>query len=327
MIEKTLNRLVSVAPMMDYTDRHERYFLRLISQHLLLYTEMVTTQAILNGNLERLLGYNVKERPLALQVGGSNPKDLAECAKIGQDLGYNEVNLNLGCPSPRVQLGRFGACLMAEPDLVAHCIETMRLAVQVPVTIKTRIGIDDRNSQVDLWKLVQSIADVGCETVIIHARKAWLKGLSPKQNREVPPLHYDLVYQLKRDFPLLEIVINGGIASLNVAKRHLDFVDGVMIGREAYKNPYFLAEVDKIFYGDSKPPKTRAEVLNSYFPYVEEQLSRGVKLHQMTRHIMGLFNSLSGAKSWRRYLSEKAHVPGTGADMIRQALQNVSLNV
>ncbi len=327
MAEATLNRLVSVAPMMDCTDRHERYFLRLISCRLLLYTEMVTTGAILHGDLERLLGFDARERPLALQVGGSSPEDLAECARIGQDRGYDEVNLNLGCPSDRVQSGRFGACLMAEPDLVADCIEAMRLAVQVPVTVKTRIGIDHRDSYEELAHFVQTVAGAGCETFIIHARKAWLQGLSPKQNREVPPLRYDLVYQLKRDFPHLEVVINGGITSLEEVRAHLDAVDGVMIGREAYQNPYLLAGVDQMFYGGGGPVQTRREILDAFIPYVEAQLKRGVRLNQMTRHIVGLFQAVPGARAWRRHLSENAHKPGTGVEMIREAVEHVGLDV
>ncbi len=318
-----LNRVLSVAPMMDWTDRHERYFLRLFSRHILLYTEMITTGAILHGDRERLLGYDAREHPLALQVGGSDPEALAECARIGQDYGYDEVNLNLGCPSDRVQTGRFGACLMAEPDLVARCVDAMRRAVEVPVTVKTRIGIDDRDSYGELTHFVQTVASAGCEVFVVHARKAWLKGLSPKENREVPPLRYDMVYRLKQDFPDLEIVVNGGIQTQDQIREHLDVVDGVMIGRAAYQNPYFLASMDQAFYGEKRPIPMQHEILERFISYVETQLEQGVRLGQMTRHILGLFQGVPGARAWRRHLSEQVHRAGAGVEVIQKAAQQV----
>ncbi len=318
-----LNRVLSVAPMMDWTDRHERYFLRLFSRRILLYTEMITTGAILHGDRERILGYDAREHPLALQVGGSDPEALAECAKIGQDCGYDEVNLNLGCPSDRVQTGRFGACLMAEPDRVARCVEAMGRAVEVPVTVKTRIGIDDRDSYSELRHFVQTVANAGCRVFIVHARKAWLQGLSPKENREIPPLRYDMVYRLKQDFSDLEIVMNGGIKTLDHIRQHLTCVDGAMIGREAYQNPYFLASADPMFYGDERPVLTRHEILEQFVAYAETQLARGVRLGQMTRHILGLFQGAPGARAWRRHLSEQAHKKDAGTEVIREAAQRV----
>lgn len=323
--ESVLNRILSVAPMMDWTDRHERYFLRLFSRHILLYTEMVTTGAVLHGDRERLLGYDTREHPLALQVGGSDPEALAECARIGQDYGYDEVNLNVGCPSDRVQTGRFGACLMAEPDLVARCIDAMRRAVEVPVTVKTRTGIDDRDSYGELTHFVQTVAGAGCKVFVVHARKAWLKGLSPKENREVPPLRYDRVYGLKQDFPDLEIVLNGGIQTQDQIREHLDAVDGVMIGRAAYQNPYFLASVDQAFYGKKRPIPTQHEILERFIAYVETQLEQGVRLGQMTRHILGLFQGVPGARAWRRHLSEQVHRAGAGVEVIQKAAQQVDV--
>ena len=254
------DRRVSVAPMLDWTDRHCRFFLRLLTRHTLLYTEMVTTGAVLHGNRERLLAYDPAEHPLALQLGGSNPTDLARCARIAADLGYDEINLNVGCPSDRVQSGRFGACLMAEPLLVAECVAAMQAAVDLPVTVKTRIGIDDRDSYEELAEFVRCIALAGCRTLIIHARKAWLTGLSPKENRQIPPLRYDVVYRLKQDFSELRFILNGGVASIQQMAEHLALVDGVMIGRAAYENPYLLAEVDQRFFGTSQPIPTRHDL-------------------------------------------------------------------
>ena len=318
-----LDRRVSVAPMMDWTDRHERYFLRLFSRHVLLYTEMVTTAAILHGDQERLLGFNPEEHPVALQLGGSEPGELAACAQVGQEYGYDEINLNVGCPSDRVQSGRFGACLMAEPDLVARCVAAMREAVSIPVTVKTRIGIDDQDSYGELSHFVKTVAGAGCKVFMIHARKAWLQGLSPRENREIPPLRYDVVYRLKRDFPDLEIVVNGGIRTVAEVWTHLDAVDGVMIGREAYENPYVLVEMSQVLY-ENVEPITRHEILEQFYPYVEAQLSTGVRLAQMTRHILGLFHGLPGARAWRRHLSEYAHRPGADVEVVRQAADYVA---
>ncbi|MCZ6632358.1 MAG: tRNA dihydrouridine(20/20a) synthase DusA [bacterium] len=323
MARDTLNRSLSVAPMMECTDRHERYFLRLISRHVLLYTEMVTTGAILHGDLKRLLGFDPFEHPVALQVGGSDPGDLARCAKVGQDFGYDEINLNLGCPSDRVQSGRFGACLMAEPELVADCVKAMKDAVDVPVTVKTRIGIDDRDSYEELVQFVEIVAKTGCKTFIFHARKAWLQGLSPKENREIPPLRYDVVYRIKGDFPELDVIVNGGITTLDAVRDHLKAVDGVMIGREAYSNPYFLASVDQDFFGEQDAVLSRHEILDRYVDYMETQHFAGVRLNQMTKHIMGLFQGIPGARAWRRYIGENVHLPDANMDVVRQAAQFV----
>lgn len=325
--EAGLNRALSVAPMMDCTDRHERYFLRLISRHVLLYTEMVTASAILHGDRARLLGFDAAEYPVALQVGGSDPEALAECARVGEDFGYDEINLNLGCPSDRVQSGRFGACLMAEPELVARCVAAMRAAVRVPVTVKTRTGIDDRDSYRELVDFVGTVADAGCEVFIVHARKAWLKGLSPKENREVPPLRYEWVHRLKADFPALQVVINGGIRSMEEVRAQLAAVDGVMVGREAYENPYFLASADREVYGDAHPVPTRQELLERFLPYAQAQLEAGVRLVGLTRHLMGLFQGLPGARAWRRHLSEYATRPGAGTVVIREAARHVAEDV
>ena len=315
----SLNRTFSVAPMMDCTDRHARYFLRLITRRALLYTEMVTTGAIIHGDRKHLLGFDAFERPVALQLGGSDPAELAQCAQVGASYGYDEINLNVGCPSDRVQSGRFGACLMAEPELVGDCVRAMREAVTLPVTVKTRIGIDDRDSYECLSHFVQVVADAGCRTFIFHARKAWLQGLSPKENREVPPLRYDMVYRIKRDFPDLGVILNGGIKSLDAAQTHLFCVDGVMMGREVYDNPYILAQVDHLLYGDANPVPTRREILERFLPYVETQLARGVRLNQMSRHILGLFRGQPRARAWRRYASENVHRPGAGTEVLLQA--------
>ncbi len=319
-----LSRKLSVAPMMDWTDRHERAFLRAISRRTLLYTEMVTTGAILHGDRDRFLAFEEAEHPVALQLGGSEPEDLAASAREGAARGYDEINLNLGCPSDRVQRGRFGACLMeclmTEPALVADCVAAMIAAVDIPVTVKTRIGVDAQDSYEELTAFVEKIAATGCTSFTIHARKAWLSGLSPKENREVPPLRYDVVYALKRDFPDLEIVLNGGVQSLNEAEAHLEKVDGVMIGRAAYQSPFILAEADSRFFGEASPPRSREEIVTGFLPYVERQLMQGVPLKSITRHMLGLFNGLPGARAWRRCLAEEAHKPGAGPEVIEQAL-------
>ncbi|SLN36300.1 tRNA dihydrouridine(20/20a) synthase DusA [Oceanibacterium hippocampi] len=314
---------VSVAPMMDWTDRHDRFFLRLISRRALLYTEMVTTAAILHGDRQRLLGHEPAEHPLALQLGGSDPAELARAARIGADYGYDEINLNVGCPSDRVQSGRFGACLMAEPELVAEGVAAMRAAVDIPVTVKTRIGIDDRDSYEELHGFVAGLVKAGTERLIVHARKAWLNGLSPKQNREIPPLRYDVVYRLKADCPDLVIVINGGIRKLDEIDEHLRHVDGVMIGREAYQNPYLLAEIDGRYYGEPDEAPARKQVVEELIPYIRARQDEGVPLNSITRHVLGLFQGLPGARAWRRHLSENAHRPEADASLLAEAAARV----
>jgi len=320
----SLERTISVAPMMDWTDRHARYFLRLISRQTLLYTEMVTTGAILNGDKEKLLGFSEQEHPIALQLGGSDPADLAECARIAEGWGYDEINLNVGCPSDRVQSGRIGACLMAEPNLVAECVDKMKQATTLPVTVKHRIGIDDQDSYEALFGFVETVAAAGCDSFIVHARKAILSGLSPKQNREIPPLKYELVYRLKKDLPHLEIAINGGIKTLNEARVNLEKVDGVMIGREAYNNPYVLADIDSEIFGLTARPLSRIDVVAAILPYVEKHLASGGKLQHITRHMLGLFHSQPNGKLWRRHLSEKVTKPNAGIDILTSAMDLVS---
>ncbi len=305
--------------MMDWTDRYDRFFLRLITRRALLYTEMVTANAVMHGDRERLLGFDPAEHPVAAQLGGSEPAQLAEAARIAADFGYDEINLNVGCPSDRVQTGRFGACLMAEPALVTDCVGAMRAAVGVPVTVKCRIGIDDQDAEEDLGRFVETVSSAGCDTFIVHARKAWLQGLSPKENREIPPLDYDRVYRLKAARPDLTIVINGGITSLDASEDHLTRVDGVMLGRAAYQNPYLLADVDRRFYGDSCTPPTRTEVVDGLLPYIERRMAEGVPLNHITRHILGLYQGVPGARAWRRHLSENAHRPGADARIVEQA--------
>lgn len=316
-----VNRRFSIAPMMDWSDRHCRVFWRQLSQHALLYTEMVTTGAIIHAGPERFLAFDQTEHPVALQLGGSDRDELAQCAKIGQQWGYDEINLNCGCPSDRVQNGQFGACLMAQPQRVADCIKAMQDNCSIPVTVKHRIGIDDMEGYEEMVAFIRPIMEAGCTTFIVHARKAWLQGLSPKQNREIPPLDYDKVYQLKRDFPQLEIIINGGIIAIDDSLQHLQQVDGVMLGRAAYHNPYLLAEVDRTLFADNRPMKSRDQVLEDFLPYIEQQLSQGVALNHITRHILGLFQSVPGAKLFRRHISEQAHKKGAGIEVIVQARQ------
>jgi tRNA-dihydrouridine synthase A len=313
-----------VAPMMAWTDRHERYFLRLIARHVRLYTEMIPVGAILHGDAGRFLRFDPAEHPVALQLGGADPDDLARCAETGQHMGYDEINLNVGCPSGRVQNARFGACLMAEPDLVARCVAAMAAAVDVPVTVKTRIGIDDQDSYDFLARLVEAIAGAGCTTLILHARKALLGGLNPKQNREIPPLRYDVVARVKQDFPGLQVVANGGVRTLEQARARLAEADGVMIGREAYQNPYCLAAWQQELLGTTDALPGREEVVADLLPYVERELTEGTPLKAITRHLMGLFNGLPGARAWRRHLSEAAHRSGAGPEVIRQALAPLS---
>jgi tRNA-dihydrouridine synthase A len=318
-----LDRRLSIAPMMDWTDRHCRYFLRLIARRALLYTEMIPTGAILRGDRARFLRFDPAEHPVALQLGGCDPADLARCAAIGEAFGYDEINLNVGCPSDRVQSARFGACLMAEPPLVADCVAAMRAAVGIPVTVKTRIGIDQHDDYDFLQRFVEAVAGAGCGTLIIHARKAWLSGLSPKENREVPPLRYELVHRVKADFPELEVIANGGIRTIDEARAQLGRVDGVMVGREAYQNPYCLVEWERTLFDTTPAAPSRAEVVERLLPYVERELAAGTPLKAITRHILGLFNGLPGARAWRRHLSEAVPQPGAGVDVLVEALAHI----
>jgi tRNA-dihydrouridine synthase A len=305
--------------MMEWTDRHCRYFLRLISRRTFLYTEMVTAEAVLYGDRTRVLGFSPQEHPVGLQLGGSDPAKLGEAAKIGADYGYDEINLNIGCPSDRVQSGRFGACLMAEPNLVAACVAAMGDAASLPITVKCRIGIDDQDAEEGLDRFIDAVAGAGACTFIVHARKAWLKGLSPKENRDVPPLDYGRVSRLKARRPELEIVLNGGIDSLAGAMAHLGEVDGVMLGRAAYADPYLLAEVDSELFGANDTPPSRLDVLDRFVPYVEAQLAQGARLNQMTRHMLGLFHGQPRARAFRRHLAENAHLDGAGIDVLLAA--------
>ena len=314
----------SVAPMLDWTDRHCRYFHRQLTRETLLYTEMVTTGAIIHGKGD-YLAWHQEEQPVALQLGGFDPAALAQCAALAEQRGYNEINLNVGCPSDRVQNGRFGACLMGEAGLVADGIKAMRDRVSIPVTVKTRIGIDEQDSYEFLCDFVRQVSEQGgCEMFIIHARKAWLSGLSPKENREIPPLDYERVYQLKRDFPHLTIAINGGVKTLEEAKVHLQHVDGVMVGREAYQNPGMLAQVDRELFGSEQPVVDPVAVVRSMYPYIERELAQGTYLGHITRHMLGLFQGIPGARQWRRHLSENAHKPGANIETVEQALALVA---
>jgi tRNA-dihydrouridine synthase A len=310
--------------MMEWTDRHCRYFHRLLTRHALLYTEMVTADAVLHGSRERLLAFSPEEHPVALQLGGSDPIKLAQAAAIGESYGYDEINLNVGCPSDRVQEGRFGACLMAEPELVAQCVAAMRARVRTPVTVKCRIGIDDQDSEADLERFVTTVAAAGCGTFMVHARKAWLQGLSPKENREVPPLDHGRVHRLKAAHPELEIIINGGIGSLAEAEQHLDLVDGVALGRAAYQTPYLLAEVDRRFFGADGAIPSRGEVLERLIPYAERHLRGGGRLNNIVRHVLGLYHGQPRARLFRRHLSEQAPRHGAGIEVLREAMRIVA---
>ncbi|KDN09584.1 tRNA dihydrouridine(20/20a) synthase DusA [Gilliamella apicola] len=304
--------------MLDWTDKHCRYFHRILTKKTLLYTEMVTTGAILFGKGD-YLAFNNEENPVSLQLGGSDPNALAQCAKLAQERGYDEINLNVGCPSDRVQNGMFGACLMGNPNLVADCIAQMQDQVDIPVTVKTRIGIDDCDSYIFLCQFIEKVMPY-TKTFIIHARKAWLSGLSPKENREVPPLDYDRVYKLKQDYPNLTIVINGGIKTIDEIKCHLQHVDGVMVGREAYQNPLLLTEIDTQIFGTNTPIIDPLSAIQALYPYIEQQLMQGAQLNHIMRHTLGIFNGRKGAKQWRRYLSENAHKKGAGVEVVEQAL-------
>jgi tRNA-dihydrouridine synthase A len=314
----------SVAPMMDWTDRHCRFFHRLMTKRALLYTEMVTAAAILHGKRERLLAYNPSEHPVALQLGGSDPAMLAEAAAIGESYGYDEINLNVGCPSDRVQGGNFGACLMAEPDLVARCVAAMIARVQVPVTVKCRIGIDDQDSEADFERFITTVAGTGCRVFIVHARKAWLKGLSPKENREIPPLDYARAVRLKQAHPDLTVVLNGGLTTLSAAAEHLPALDGVMLGRAAYQTPYLLASVDRELFGDPAPILSRDEVMHRLMPYAERHVANGGRLNNIARHILGLYHGEPGARSFRRVLSERAVGEGASIEVLQAALRAVT---
>ena len=306
--------------MMDWTDRHCRHFHRLLTGNARLYTEMVTAEAVLHGDRNRLLGFGADEHPIALQLGGSDPAKLADAARIGEDAGYDEINLNIGCPSPRVQEGCFGAALMAEPERVAACVSAMAERVGVPVTVKCRIGIDDQDSEADLTRFIATVADAGCRLFVVHARKAWLDGLSPKQNREVPPLDYARVYRLKETRPDLTIVINGGIETLEAAAAHLAHVDGVMLGRAAYQTPYLLADVDRALFGSDAPAPTRGEVMARLLPYAERHLASGGRLNNITRHILGLYHGQPRARAFRRHLSENGVGEGATLDVLVDAV-------
>jgi len=316
--------------MMGWTDRHARYFLRLITKHSLLYTEMVNTGALLHnrqkiGSQKRLLAFHAAEHPLALQLGGSDPQALAVCASMVEDAGFDEVNLNVGCPSDRVKSGNFGACLMAQPELVADSVAAMKAKVSIPVTVKCRIGIDDMEDYQSLEYFIDMVTRAGCQRFIVHARKAWLKGLSPKQNREIPPLRYDFVHRLKSENPGLNIIINGGIKTMAAVQQQLEYVDGVMIGREAYNNPYMLAEVDQRVYQDTAALiKSREEIVAQFCDYIDAEVACGTKLHSMTRHILGLYQGVRGAKAWRRHLSEHAHADGADSSVVKAALNCIS---
>jgi tRNA-dihydrouridine synthase A len=306
--------------MMDWTDRHCRVFHRLLSRRARLYTEMLTTGAIIHGDRTRLLGFDASEHPIALQLGGSDSADLAMSAKIGEDFGYDEINLNVGCPSDRVKDGRFGACLMAEPELVASCVEAMKRAVKIPVTVKCRIGIDHQDPEVSLDRLARGVVDAGANVLVVHARKAWLNGLSPKENRDIPPLDYDRVYRLKAALPHTPIIINGGIARLEEANGHLAHVDGVMLGRAAYQEPWRLLDVDPLLFGEQAPHASMKHALEAMLPYIERELARGTRLHAITRHFVGAFHAVPGARAFRRHLAEQGVKSKAGVDVLCNAI-------
>lgn len=309
--------------MMDWTDRHCRVFHRLLTRRALLYTEMVTTGAVIHGDRKRLLGFDASEHPVALQLGGSDPADLATSARIGEDFGYDEINLNVGCPSDRVKDGRFGACLMAEPALVAACVAAMKRAVTIPVTVKCRIGIDDQDPEIALDALADAVVDAGADALVVHARKAWLNGLSPKENRDIPPLDYDRVYRLKARLPQVPVIINGGITSIEAAQRHLAHVDGVMLGRAAYQEPWRLLDVDPVLFGEAAPHASMKEALTALQPYIARQLGQGTRLHAITRHLVGAYHAVPGARGFRRHLAERGVKPEAGIEVLREAVAMV----
>jgi len=320
-----MNRKVSIAPMMDCTDRHERYFLRLISKNVLLYTEMIVDEAINRGNKKKLLEFNIKEKPVALQLGGSSPKLLAEASKIGEDFGYDEINLNLGCPSKKVEKNKFGACLMKEPNLVAECLSKMQSSTNLPITIKTRIGYDNVEDYENFYNFISILKSTGIKTFIIHARKAMLGKFTPKQNLNIPPLKYDHVYKLKKDFPNEEIIINGGITSIDEIKKHLKKTDGVMIGRAAYHTPYFLAEIENEIFNNQNI-LSRQEVIENLIPYIKNEIKKGTRLNQIMRHTLGLFHGQSGASYWKRYLSENMCVRDADVKKIDHIMDKIKYN-
>ena len=320
-----MNRLVSVAPMMDCTDRHERYFLRLISKNILLYTEMIVDEAINRGDKKKLLEFNINEKPVALQLGGSSPKLLAEATKIGEDFGYDEINLNLGCPSKKVEKNKFGACLMKEPNLVADCLSKMQSVTKLPVTIKTRIGYDNVQDYDNFHRFISTIKSTGVKTFIIHARKAMLGKFTPKQNLNIPPLKYDYVYKLKKDFPNDEIIINGGITNVDEIKNHLKLTDGIMIGRAAYHTPYLLADIEKEIFQNKNIP-TRQEIIENLIPYIKDELKKGTRLNQIMRHTLGLFHGQSGASYWKKYLSENMCVRDADVQKIDHIMDKIKFN-
>jgi tRNA-dihydrouridine synthase A len=309
--------------MMDRTDRHFRFFLRQITRRTLLYTEMVTTGAVLNGERDRVLGFSEEEKPLAVQFGGDDPAELVQCARLAEEMGYDEVNLNVGCPSDRVQKGRFGACLMAEPQVVADCVAAMRAAVRLPVTVKHRIGIDGLDRYEDMARFVEIVAAAGCDRFSVHARKAWLQGLSPKENRTIPPLRHEEIYRLKKECPHLQIETNGGILNMQEIQEHLHHVDAVMLGRAAYDNPYLFAAVDRSVFGDEAPPLSRRQVVEAMVPYAEAQQRRGVAIKHITRHVLGLFAGQRGTRAFKRHLAENAHLPEATPRVLLAALQGV----
>ena len=320
-----MNRLVSVAPMMDCTDRHERYFLRLISKNVLLYTEMIVSEAIDRGDKKKLLGFNIKEKPVALQLGGSSPKLLSNAAKIGEEFGYDEINLNLGCPSKKVEKNKFGACLMKEPNLVADCLIKMQSQTKLPLTIKTRIGYDDVEDYENFYNFISILKSTGVKTFIIHARKAMLGKFTPKQNLNIPPLKYNYVYKLKEDFPNKEIVINGGITSVEEINSHLKKTDGVMIGRAAYHTPYLLADIEKEIFKNENVP-SRQEVIENLIPYIKNELKKGTRLNQIMRHTLGLFHGQTGSSYWKRYLSENVCVRDADIQKIDHIMDKIKFN-
>jgi tRNA-dihydrouridine synthase A len=321
-----LERRFCIAPMMDWTDQHCRYFHRILSRRARLYSEMLAVGAVLHGDRERLLRFDVAENPLALQLGGSDPAQLAAAASIGADWGYDEINLNIGCPSERVKSGAFGACLMREPELVGDCVAAMKARVKIPVTIKCRTGVDEQDPEAALGELAARVVAAGCDALIVHARKAWLSGLSPKENRDVPPLDYGLVHDLKRRYPAIPVVLNGGLAALAQIDAELQYVDGVMVGRAAYQNPALLLDADPFLFGEAAAVDTTAAAVEAFIPYVEARLAEGVPLHAMTRHLLGLFNGLPGARAWRRHLATEAVKPCAGVQTLRAALAHVELD-
>jgi tRNA-dihydrouridine synthase A len=310
--------------MMDWTDRHCRFFHRLLTRRALLYTEMVTTGAVIHGDRARLLAFDRAEHPVALQLGGCEPSALAQCAAIAEDFGYDEVNLNVGCPSDRVREGRFGACLMAEPQRVGDCVAAMKAKAAIPVTVKCRLGIDDQDPEESLEALTRAVESAGVDALIVHARKAWLSGLSPRENRDIPPLDYDRVYRLKAAHPRLEIVLNGGIASVEAAREHLERLDGVMMGRAAYQESWRLLAVDPVIFGEAAPTASLNDAIEAFIPYIERELRQGTRLHSMTRHLLGLFHAVPGARAFRRHLATQAVKPGAGAEVLREAVAMVA---